>query len=247
MLPIVYINLDSHLLRRELMEAEFARLGLVGGRLSATLWSRLDADEQDRLYSAAMNRQTHYRPLANGEKGCYASHLRAWQGLLDSEEAALVVLEDDVVLHDDFGAIIEAIGKQLRAGRASWDMIKLMGRSSHRHGSKPNRTQPLMPGYELYRYSRIPSSTAGYVISREGAKKLLSKRIPFGRPVDVDLRNHWESSVRIWGLSPDAIHIDSRSDASSLGLSSERPDLASRWKKFRLKLHYNLLNFIHRT
>lgn len=49
-------------------------------------------------------------------------------------------------------------------------------------GPRPGKgavSAPLVPGTALVDYSRVPSMTAGYVVSRAGAAKLLVHRQPF--------------------------------------------------------------------
>lgn len=249
LLPIVYINLDSDPLRRERMEAEFARLGLPGRRSAATRWTELDATEQARYYSASLNARQFHTPLINGQKGCYTSHLRACQWLLDSPHAGLIVLEDDVVLRPEFNDLVRVIAAQLAQPLApDWDMIKLIGRAGEPPGEQWPGAQSLIPGFYLVPYRRIPSFTAGYVVSRSGARKLLDSRMPFGRPIDVDLRHWWENDLCIRGIAPHAVSIDPRSDYSTLGTQPAVAALTRwrrSWRKFRLKARYSLLNLWH--
>lgn len=238
--PVLYVNLDRDDARRLRMEAEFARLGLPGERFPATLWTALTDAEQSRYYSPAVNHQLFHKPLVNGEKGCYASHLRAWQWLLDSPHAALVVLEDDVRLKPEFGSVIDAIA----ALPAGWDMVKLLGRAATGKQEKLRGQRALIPGTELVDYARIPSLTAGYVISRSGAEKLVKSRLPFGRPIDVDLRHFWENGLVIQGVEPAAIELDETSFESSIG-DKPKGGLAARWRKFRHKAAYSVLNRWH--
>lgn len=242
MLPLVFINLDSDADRRVRMQAEFARLGLPGERFDATRWTALPQAEQARLYSSALNAQQFHKPLVNGEKGCYASHLRCWQWLLDSAHSALVVLEDDVALKPEFAAVIEAIATL----PTDWDMVKLIGRLDENKGEKLSGSAPLLNGFALVDYQRVPSLTAGYVISRSGAQKLLASRIPFGRPIDVDLRHWWENDLRIRGVVPAAITLDDTSFQSSIGAKVAESGLAASWRKFRHKAAYTWLNYKHR-
>lgn len=241
MLPVVYVNLDRDADRRTRMEAEFAKHGINAERFDATLWTALPESEQARLYSRALNRRQFHKPLVNGEKGCYASHLRAWQWLVDSTHPALVVLEDDVALKPGFARVIEAI----EALPPGWEMIKLIGRLDERKPEKLRRRQDLAPGFELIDYKRVPSLTAGYVVSRAGAAKLLASRIPFGRPIDVDLRHWWENSLRIQGVLPAAIALDETSLDSSIGAKVSEASLAAKFRKFRHKAGYSWNNFRH--
>ena len=149
------------------------------------------------------------------------------------------MLEDDVRLTADFAPACAAIA----ALPAGWDMIKLIGRESLGKAEKLSLQRPLCPRVQLVDYRRVPSLTAGYAISRQGAEKLLAARLPFGRPVDVDLRHWWEGRrLRIQGVRPAVIELDETSLESSIGSKMDERDTRIKWRKFRLKLNYTLLN-----
>lgn len=241
--PILLINLDRDAERCARMQAEFARHGLQGERLPGVLWTALPQTEQDALYSPALNMRGFHKPLVNGEKGCYASHLKAWRWLLDSPHPAVVVLEDDVRLRPDFAAVLQS----LAASREPWDMVKLIGRAEIGKREKAGAQTPLCEGHTLLRYRRVPSLTAGYVINRRGAEKLLATRIPFGRPVDVDLRYWWESQgLLMRGVSPAVIELDETSQDSSIGAKVDERSLGTKLRKAWLRTHYTLANALVR-
>ena len=182
-LPIVFINLDRDAERRTRLLAELQSIDMPSERFPAVWWADVPPEQTSRWYSDALNARQYYKPLRNGEKGCYASHIGAWQQLLASDSPALVVLEDDVRLTPQFAEVVNAIA----ALQEPWDMVKLLGRDREKVRSE----RPLVPGTALVDYARVPSMTAGYVVSRAGATKLLAHRQPFGRPIDVDLRFWW--------------------------------------------------------
>ena len=238
-LPLVFINLDKDSERRTRIEGQLAHLGLPGERLPAVWWKHLPPAEQSLLYSAERNHGLYYQPLVDGEKGCYASHIQAWRQLLASDAPALVVLEDDVRLRPQFADVVNAIA----ALQEPWDMVKLLGRDREKVRSQ----RPLVPGTALVDYSRVPSMTAGYVVSRAGAAKLLAHRQPFGRPIDVDLRFWWEcDQLRILGVSPSAIALDDTSEVSSIRDTRDTLTPGQRWRKFTMKLALTLGNAWHR-
>ena len=238
-LPLVFINLDKDSERRTRIEGQLAHLGLPGERLPAVWWKHLPPAEQSLLYSAERNHGLYYQPLVDGEKGCYASHIQAWRQLLASDAPALVVLEDDVRLTPQFADVVNAIA----ALQEPWDMVKLLGRDREKVRSQ----RPLEPGTALVDYSRVPSMTAGYVVSRAGAAKLLAHRQPFGRPIDVDLRFWWEcDQLRILGVSPSAIALDDTSEVSSIWDTRDTLTPGQRWRKFTMKLALTLGNAWHR-
>lgn len=238
-LPIFYINLARDTERRQKLEAELARQGLQGTRFEAVWWPDLGEAEQKQLYSAELNEHQFHTSLVNGEKGCYASHIQAWRQLLASDAPALVVLEDDVRLTPQFADVVNAIA----ALQEPWDMVKLLGRDQEKTRSQ----RPLTGNTVLVDYARVPSMTAGYVISRAGAARLLERRQPFGRPIDVDLRFWWEcGDLRILGVSPAAIELDDTSLVSSIWDERDTLTPAQRWRKFCMKLALTLGNAWHR-
>lgn len=237
-LPLVFVNLDRDAERRERLEAELARLQLSGQRLHAVWWADLPPAEQDALYSPQLNQSQYYKPLVNGEKGCYASHIQAWRQLVASDAPAMVVLEDDVRLDDRFAAGIAAVAQL----DIPWDMVKLLGREREKVRSQ----RPLLPDVALVQYQRVPSMTAGYVISRAGAAKLLATRVPFGRPIDVDLRFWWENDLRILGTVPSLLILDETSFVSSIWAEKPRVPLLQKLRKFGMKWKLSLGNARHR-
>lgn len=229
MLPIVYINLDKDAVRRARMQAEITRLHLEAQRLPAVWWKNLPEATQAQLYSSERNRTQYYQALVDGEKGCYASHIQAWRDLLASDAPALVVLEDDVTLHERLPEVLHAIA-HLPPG---WDMIKLIGRPQR---EKVRSARPLTARHQIIQYRRVPSFTAGYVVSRSGAQKLLQSRVPFGRPIDIDLRFWWENDLRILGVHPPVVQLDDSSAQSSITGRQARTNWRVRWRKFRMKV-----------
>lgn len=238
-LPIVFINLERDAERRTRLLAELRQIDMPSERFPAVWWADVPPEQASRWYSDDLNARQYYKPLRNGEKGCYASHIGAWQQLLASDAPALVVLEDDVRLTPQFADVVNAIA----ALQEPWDMVKLLGRDREKVRSQ----RPLVHGTALVDYSRVPSMTAGYVVSRAGAAKLLAHRQPFGRPIDVDLRFWWEcDQLRILGVSPSAIALDDTSEVSSIWDTRDTLTPGQRWRKFTMKLALTVGNAWHR-
>lgn len=100
-LGIWLINLDRDTARRAAMEAQLTALGLSFTRFPAiygkdhldTLSKRADAGAYARNMGSA---------ILPGKMGCYASHVAVWETFLASDHKVALILEDDVVFHDDF-------------------------------------------------------------------------------------------------------------------------------------------------
>ena len=237
-LPIVYINLAKDVERRERMESQLANMGLSASRLPAVWWNDLPAQIQSQYFCEQLNQDQYFKPMGNGEKGCYCSHLTACEKLLGSDAPALVVFEDDVRLLPALPQALNAIAALSQD--ASWDMIKLFGREKEKIASRAPLGESAL---ELISYQRIPSFAAGYVISRAGAQKMLATRRPFGRPVDVDIRFWLENGLRVFGVYPSVIALDDTSEVSSIWAQREAPaDLAQRLRKFKMKLQLTWAN-----
>lgn len=240
MLPIVYINLDRDVHRRERMEALLASLPFPYHRLPGVLWRELDVLQQTRLYSPDLNTRQFFRALVDGEKGCYASHLRACEYLLASDSPAMVVLEDDVAFDDGFADAVHAIAT-IPPDR--WDIIKLYSRFDEH----PRDHRPLTPRHRLVNYQRVPSMCNGYVLSRSGAAKLLAGRRPFGRPVDVDVRYWWECDLRVLGVVPSVVGMGEGSEVSSIWQGARpRRTWAERWRRWLLQVDHSIRNVWYR-
>ncbi|MBQ0935179.1 glycosyltransferase family 25 protein [Ideonella paludis] len=235
--PIYLINLPKDVARAAHMHSQLAALGLLDHlhAIEATYGRDLSPSEMARYYSPDLNARQYHLPLSAGEIGCYVSHLNTWQAIVDSGVPGALVLEDDVVL----AACLPTLMAQLMsATEPQWDMIKLVGRGHE----KTVATWPLSAPHRVVRYARIPSMTAAYFISRAGAQKLL-RRIPFGRPVDIDLRYAWETQLRVYGLLPYPVSLDQSSTVSSIGRRSSPKSWTHRWRRVRQQIAYSLGNW----
>lgn len=230
------INLASDKARWDSVSRHFSEAGLSFRRIEAVMGKALSAEETNRIYSPRLNSRQYYKPLLPGEIGCYASHLEAWRELLRSGERCVAIFEDDVELAPDLPEVLAAIERL----DADWDMVKLIGLSEKR----PQWRRPLLPGRDLVGFRRVPSLTGAYVVSRSGAAKLLERRIPFGRPIDVDLRYWWECDLRILGIYPYPVNLADISHVSSIHGAEQQRLRTNRFRKALLKLEYSVRNLI---
>jgi glycosyl transferase family 25 len=234
-MQLLVINLASQRDRWNKVSEEFTRLGLPASRVEGVLGAGLTRDELAELYSPRLNRRQYHKALVPGEIGCYASHIRVWQRLLASGETMCAVFEDDVTPGGELPEVLQAI----ESLPGPWDMIKLVGREVERKV----KAWPLPTGQELISYRRAPSLTAAYVVSRRGAEKLLRRRLPFGRPIDVDLRYWWECDLRLFGVQPYPARLADRSEISAIAGRQPRKHLARRLHRLLLQVDYSWRNW----
>src|ERR1700689_529182 len=159
-MTIAVINLARSTDRRELIESNFARLGL-----GFEFFAGIDAWRGEHVrfskYYAAAAPSDFFRPLAAGEIGCFASHYLLWQRCMESQEP-LVIMEDDVVIDDGFVRALETAADLL----PKFPLLRL---STTLEGAGTAPILPLPSGFELI---SLASGTFGcqcYMLSDVGA------------------------------------------------------------------------------
>ncbi len=190
--PIYVINMKCCKDRWLETQNKLNTLNINAQRFDATIGRELSEQEIKIWYCPKKNNKQYHRDLTSGEIGCYISHMRVWQKIVDEALPMCVILEDDLSIQSSFSRIIEAAEKL-----QNWDFIKL---SDSRNLAFVD-TQSLESKFVLGNYLKAPSGAQGYMLSLEGAKKLL-RRKPFFRPVDVDMQFHSEIGLNMIGIKP---------------------------------------------
>jgi glycosyl transferase family 25 len=186
-------------------------------RLSAVnlTFKRIDAIDGNNL----TDKQKYHYALSNGQIGCYLSHRKAWQKIVDEKLKYAIVLEDDFYIDESIHDAINNI-EQLNE---PWQLIKL--------AAYENRTRPIAYQHslnnhqELVIHKKLMTGCCATAISYEGAKQLLKATAQFGRPVDCDLQHVWETQVNGFSLMPYPIMQD----------ANIKSDIASCTNKTRIK------------
>jgi glycosyl transferase, family 25 len=190
---VFYINRDIDTERRRRIDAQLSALFIRYTRVAAVNGRELPSDLK-RFFPFDTR-------LTPGELGCYASHLKVARLVLQRDLPCALVLEDDALLAPDFDARLDELVRRLPEG---WDFVHLSGLT--RRAVKPVLS---LSDRSLIRFSRVPSGTVGYLISFQGARKLLK---PCRRhwPIDTDIRQPWLFNLDLYGVSSPLVgHDDS--------------------------------------
>ena len=89
------INLDRSKSRLEVMTERLATIGISFERVSGVDGSKIDISS----LSVDVPNPSYPRALTPGEIGCFLSHRKCWQKLVDSGEDWALILEDDCIFH----------------------------------------------------------------------------------------------------------------------------------------------------
>lgn len=177
---IYMINLKRRTERRIKMEATMKQLGLdytyfeaVDGK---TLTDEVLIQKGITLLPEYAD-PYHKRPMTMGEIGCFLSHYTIWQMMVDQQLEEVLVLEDDIRFEPYFNERAEKLMEEART-IGGWDLI-YFGRK------RLQENEAFLPQSENFVKVSYTYWTLGYVISLEGAKKLLAAE-PLKRLLPVD-------------------------------------------------------------
>lgn len=229
--PIFIINIKSSIDRWESTSSRLKALGLSVTRFDATVGCELSEDEIKQWYDPVANRKYHHRNLTIGEIGCYISHKRLWQKMVDEEIPYCLILEDDLCIDKTLPYILQHI-EQLNG----WEMIKLFDNRNNRFID----SKSLDNTFTIGNFLKVPNGAVAYALSLSGAKKLL-KRSLFFRAVDIDIQIHSEVGISVVGISPYPIshHPMFESEIETVN-SGRHSNHSTFWRnlKFRLKMYF---------
>lgn len=190
-MKIFVLNLERAVDRRELMQRRLAALGLEAEFLTAVDGARVDRN------SLPVGSEPR---LSNGELGCYLSHRRSWEIVVERGLAHAVVLEDDVVLSPELPRVI--------AGLATLDLPYDLVRLSSLGPVRGIPVAGLADGRRLILPNKNPSGAQGYLVSQAGAQRLLARLAVPQRPVDDEFDLYWKHGLCVPVVFPCVVEED---------------------------------------
>ncbi|WP_309383345.1 glycosyltransferase family 25 protein [Cerasicoccus frondis] len=193
---VVVINLERAADRRKMMAEHLDAMG-IEHRFQAAVDGKLLTPEQKKLYARSKAYLHLNRDLHPNELGCSLSHVEAWR-LAAELDGPLIVLEDDIEVHDDFCSMIEARADWLPA---DWDVVNF-GHDI----AKPVNLKPIAhehgPAKSLCEFEGVVARTGAYMVSPTAARKLLECALPVSRPADDILGDQAYNGLKIYGIVP---------------------------------------------
>ena len=136
------------------------------------------------------------RRLSLSEIGCYLSHYNLWRRMADDNIPAAVILEDDARLRPGFAAAVA----EAAACDWQWDLIYLYYGDSKK---VCRELQPLGGGHSLVQLKGTLNKAAAYMLSLDGAKKLLPHCRLMHHGLDVVWKDYWNWGGRVYSIRPD--------------------------------------------
>jgi glycosyl transferase family 25 len=238
------INLEKNEKRLKNSSAQFDAQNITYVRIDAVNGWALSVDEIAEVYDAAENETRGKHPLVPAEIGCYLSHIAAWQQIADGQEEGGFIFEDDFLANENLAEILSL----LSTPDASWDMIKLF---SFDQDPKIVHDQPLGSKFRVVAPYRVPTCLIGYGLTKDAAKQLVARAVPFFRPVDEDQKWFWETGLRVDLVLPSPISVgDQETATGTIGRARKlatQSGLRNLWRKSRYQMMYRSQLKYHRS
>jgi len=220
-MQILMISLPDALERQDNARRQFARAGVnfeilqgIDGRTATTpLFESYDADHY--LLSCG-------RHASDGEQGCYASHIKAWQYCVDHNEP-VIVLEDDAQLEPDFAAALPVIAENIE--ELGFIRIEPM------HG-RPTLALKQCGGFALHYCLKYPHDATAYALSPTVARKFIEDSRVLRAPADKYIKEFWLHEQPLYCLIPYCVQPGPLAEDSQIaGRQDHRQPLALRLRR----------------
>ena len=204
---ILYINLSRRPDRNEHISKSLDYLNLFSNseRVDAVDGKELIKEDistnlitEEGINDAYNQEQVVYEPLTEGGIGCALSHMKIYKKIIDENIDRCLILEDDTSFDIDFLKKLEEVEDKIPK---EFDMLFLGYHISY-------------VKKDINKYYFIPDRVYGlfgYIVSKEGAKKLL-ELFPISLQIDTEISNNM-SKFNAYCLGPE-YHV-TYSDRSS--------------------------------
>lgn len=199
-------------------EIVIERLSAVDGRKMSE--GELQKMRQDKR--AFWDWTTH--DLRPGEMGCFLSHRKFWQKVVQEKLPRAFVIEDDILLSEDFFQMMSS---------EDWipsdaDYVKLdLSPANKSHEYPVSEPKGLVCGREIRRMAGRIYGTGCYVISLNAARECLARSEKLGLPVDLfmfDSRFDFAPEKVIYTVLP-GVAVDEGGD-STIGGTRNKDQLS---------------------
>ncbi len=196
------VNLATATKRREAMQALLTQHRIVPTWFDAVDGRVMSEEELAKHFNAA-RAQIAYGPMARAEIGTTLSHIGIYRKMIEQNIPCAAVLEDDVLLADDFDQLLSADSKEGLASVFSPDQAVMVQMTHVERGFKSGAIK--IGQREIVRPHGGVWLTSGYFITLAAAKRMVDALYPVWMVAD-----HWRVFERaglltLYALTPNAV------------------------------------------
>ena len=189
------IHLERAVARRSQATLLAGSLPIPGEILPAIDGRALTEDARDSVVRRTIHSPRYPFPLNAGEIGCFLSHRKAWQAILDDGCDAGLVVEDDVeIASPEFATVVQAAVASIQPDEVIRFPLHDRGESTvvARTLAGVRFLEPRLPGLNMQMQ----------LVGREAARRLLDGSRLFDRPVDSYVQMQWLHGTRVLSARP---------------------------------------------
>lgn len=192
------IHLGRAEARRPQVDRLTATLPLPVNVVDAVDGIALRENEIEAVYRRHLYGPRYPFALRKAEIGCFLSHRKAWQAIVDRGLDAGLIVEDDVEpVEKSFEPALALAMKTIQAG----DYIRFPYRSHTDAGAEVAKADEAT----LVEPAHVGLGMQMQLVGRQAAAELLKMTETFDRPVDTTIQMRWRAKVRILAARPPAV------------------------------------------
>ncbi len=188
--------------------------------------AKLSGDAVKACFSETPLMQPSYPFKLNvGEMGCFLSHRKVWQEIVDQGLDAGLIFEDDA--HIDPGHFARALS-------LASEHVKTLGyiQFQNRDITDVSRVLAEDDGVQIVQPAITPLRTSAQLVSFNTAQKLLKLTEKFDRPIDGVLQLYWETGLHIACVVPSGVSDRTQATGGST-LSKKQPLITKLGREFK--------------
>jgi GR25 family glycosyltransferase involved in LPS biosynthesis len=192
--------------------------------------SKLTADEIASCYSErSLLKPAYPFGLNVGEMGCFLSHRKVWQAIVNQGLDGGLIFEDDVQIDPDFfaKAVILAESCVQELGYIQFQVRDI---------SDVTRVLRYTDDTAIVQPTVTPLRTSGQFVSRSTAEDLLEFTSQFDRPIDTTLQMFWQTGIHLVCVVPSGV-TDNTVQAGGSTLSIKTPFTAKVQKEWKRMMY----------
>jgi len=230
--PVWVLNLERSTARRHFMEEQLQHQGIEFEFIQAIDGTNL-SNSHLNAYSKQAAMQVCGRELSYEEIGCALSHASMWHRIVTERHAAVLVLEDDVIIERDLFALLQ----YRHAFPSDWEYINFLTEAP-----KIPFGGPIYHEHRFCQFKWRADGTCAYLLNARGAQKLLRHTYPIRWPADGITCRTYLTDVVSYGTVPQVVRLsDFESD---IGHDDNEPPY-KRSRKILLAIFDAIRYFIH--
>jgi glycosyl transferase family 25 len=211
--PVFVINLARDTDRAAHMRAALAQIGLAGEFIEAVDGRALTPADR-AMVDPARTRLVYGNDLLDNEIGCYLSHYRLYQRMIDENIEVALIMEDDLDISPDLPALVTEL---LADPDPPWLVVRLDSLRTQLHAPPSRRfagraVRHLAHG-TLFRLDVHVLGLGAYLIRREAAARMLAHGRRIFMPIDQTMDRFWENGLVPFVVRP--FPVRQRADLAS--------------------------------